>query len=171
MSSESASSTPSEGAELCNRHPTLRGGHAFLMLFSKIVVIGFFFSFCHAASAQSTGFQIVTSGGQAAEALFIELTSDRNAKVVFIPTAASSLRSQNKVIWDPDKEENKNEFRDEMLKRFKIDRITILHTRDRKVANSDEFVKPLREATAVWISGGNPGRFTSTYLGTKVERN
>ncbi len=97
------------------------------------------------------------------------MINDPNAKVVFIPTAASSLRSQNKTIWNPDKEENKNEFKEDMLKRFKLNQITILHTRDRKVADSEEFIKPVREAKAVWISGGNPGRFMSVYLGTKVE--
>src|SRR5689334_1683515 len=137
--------------------------------FKRVLFTSLFFFLCIGAAAQSSGVQIVTSGGQMSEELFTKLIGP-NAKVVFIPTAASLLRSQNKVIWDPDKEENKNEFREEMLKRFKIDQITILHTRDRKMANSEEFVKPLREATAVWISAGNPGRFTAAYLGTKVEK-
>ncbi|PYT01977.1 MAG: hypothetical protein DMF63_03845 [Acidobacteria bacterium] len=140
------------------------------MSFKKSVSAVIFFASCIVGAAQPSGVQIVTSGGQMSEDLFIKLIGGPDAKVVFIPTAASALRSQNKVIWDPDKEENKNEFRDEMLKRFKLDRITILHTRDRKVADSDEFIKPLREAKAVWISGGNPGRFTAAYLGTKVEK-
>lgn len=131
---------------------------------------------CNAAIAQSavnqnSGIQILTSGGRISEELFVKLIGDPNAKVVFIPTAASSLRSdENKIIWNPDKEENKNEFREEMLRQFKLKQITMLHTRDRKMANSEEFVKPLREAKAVWISGGNPGRFTSVYVGTKVEK-
>lgn len=145
------------------------------MLLRKFLFISLFFCLCNVAIAQSvinqnSGIQIVTSGGQVSEELFIKLLNDPNAKVVFIPTAASELRSQNKIIWNPDKEENKNEFRDDMLKRFKLNRITMLHTRDRKIADSEDFIKPLREAKAVWISGGNPGRFTSVYLGTKVEK-
>lgn len=119
---------------------------------------------------QNSGVQIITSGGLISEELFIKLVGDPKAKVVFIPTPASTLRSQNKIIWNPDKEENKNKFQEEMAKRFKLDQITILHTRDRKVADSEEFIKPLRGAKAVWISGGNPGRFTAVYLGTNVEK-
>ena len=146
------------------------------MLFKKILLTSLFFCLCHAAfgqptAARNSGIQIITSGGRISEELFAKLVGDPNAKVVFIPTAASSLRSEeNKIIWNPDKEENKNEFREEMVKQFNLNEITMLHTRDRKTADSEEFVKPLREAKAVWISGGNPGRFTSVYLGTKVEK-
>lgn len=145
------------------------------MLFKRLFLASLIFGLWNTAFAQSvinqtSGTQIITSGGQASEDLFIKLIADKGAKVVYIPTAASSLRSQNKVIWNPDEEANKNEYKEEMLKRFKLDQITILHTRDRRVADSEDFVKPLREAKAVWISGGNPGRFTSVYVGTKVER-
>jgi cyanophycinase len=146
------------------------------MLFRKLLFTALLFSLCDPAIAQlalsqNRGTQILTSGGRSAEELFIKTVGDPNAKVVFIPTAATSLRSDEKrVTWNPDKEENKNEFREEMAKRFKLNQITLLHTRDRKVADSDEFIKPLREAKAVWISGGNPGRFTTVYVGTKVEK-
>jgi cyanophycinase len=144
------------------------------MLFRKLLFIGLLFCVSNVLMAQTVvnrnpGIQIITSGGSISEELFVKLIDDPGAKVVFIPTAASSLRSQNKVIWNPDKEENKNEFREDMLKRFKLEQITMLHTRDRETADSDEFIKPIREAKAVWISGGNPGRFTSVYAGTKVE--
>ena len=55
-----------------------------------------------------------------------------------------------------------------MLKRFGLKQITILHTRDRKVADSEAFVSPLRAADAVWISGGNAGRIAEAYVGTRV---
>jgi cyanophycinase len=129
-----------------------------------------FLVLCSAAFSQNSGTQIITSSGQTADDLFIKLIGDPDAKVVYIPTAASSLRSQNLTIWEPGAEENKDKYRDDMLKRFKLNSITILHTRDRKIADSDEFVKPLREARGVWISGGNPGRFMAAYSGTKVEK-
>lgn len=137
------------------------------MLFRKILFLSLFLCFCSAAIAQSaanqnSGIQIITSGVRISEELFIKLVGDPNAKVVFIPTAASLLRSdEHKLIWDPDKEENKIEFREEMLRQFKRNQIILLHTIDRRVADSEEFIKPLREAKAVWISGGNAGRFTS----------
>lgn len=121
-------------------------------------------------AAQTSGTQIITSGGRAADELFTKAVGGRQAKVVFIPTAASSLRSQNLTIWEPGSEENKEKFVADLRERFQLDNITIVHTRDRKIADSDAFVKQLHDAKAVWISGGNPGRFMATYRGTKVEK-
>ena len=125
---------------------------------------------CATVGAQTSGTQIITSSGKAADELFVKTIGDRNAKVVFIPTAASSLRSQNLTIWEPGSEENKEKFAADLRERFQLEQITILHTRDRKLADSDAFVQPLREAKGVWISGGNPGRFMATFGGTKVEK-
>jgi cyanophycinase len=46
----------------------------------------------------------------------------------------------------------------------------LLHTKDRDVADTDAFAKPLREASAVWITGGRQWRLAKNYLGTAVER-
>ncbi len=48
-------------------------------------------------------------------------------------------------------------------------RAQTLHTRDRAVADSESFVAPLREATAVYIDGGRQWRLADAYLDTKVE--
>jgi len=53
---------------------------------------------------------------------------------------------------------------------FGIKSITILHTTNRKIANSEDFVKPLRSAQGVWISGGNAGRLSEAYLDTLTQR-
>jgi cyanophycinase len=116
------------------------------------------------------GIEIITSGGKAADSLFIRLLNDTRAKVIFIPTAASSLRSDSGTIWNPDKEPNKEKFRQDLLKRFHLTDIIVLHTRDPKVASTDSFVNALRSAKAVWISGGNPGRFMAAYKGTLFEK-
>lgn len=50
---------------------------------------------------------IVTSGGRTAEALFLQLIGGPKASVVFIPTGASSLRSDSGVIWNSDKQEHR----------------------------------------------------------------
>nr|XP_061803730.1 cyanophycinase-like [Nerophis lumbriciformis] len=49
-------------------------------------------------------------------------------------------------------------------------RLTVLHTKDRSVANDLEFVAPLREARGVWFSGGRQWRLADSYLGTLVHR-
>ncbi len=47
--------------------------------------------------------------------------------------------------------------------------VTVLHTRDRNVANSDEFVAPLLRARAVWFPGGRQWRLADAYLDTRTE--
>src|ERR1051326_5117845 len=48
--------------------------------------------------------------------------------------------------------------------------VTILHTRDRAVADSKQFVAPLRAARAVWFEGGRQWRIADAYLNTRTER-
>ena len=46
--------------------------------------------------------------------------------------------------------------------------ITVLHTYDRDVADTDAFAAPLREARGVWFTGGRQWRLADSYLDTKV---
>jgi cyanophycinase len=48
--------------------------------------------------------------------------------------------------------------------------VTVLHTRDPKIADSEAFVRPLKTATAVWIPGGRQWKLTDVYLGTRTLR-
>jgi cyanophycinase len=48
--------------------------------------------------------------------------------------------------------------------------VKMLHTRDPKQANDPSFVKPLKEATAAWMSGGDQSRLANAYRGTAVEK-
>jgi cyanophycinase len=47
--------------------------------------------------------------------------------------------------------------------------VSFLHTRDRQVANAEEFAKVLRSAKAVFFPGGKPLLLENTYRGTLVE--
>jgi cyanophycinase len=47
--------------------------------------------------------------------------------------------------------------------------VTVLHTRDRAVADSEAFTAPLRDATAVFIAGGRQWRLVDAYAGTRTE--
>ena len=49
-------------------------------------------------------------------------------------------------------------------------KLIVLHTSDRKEASSDEFVKPLEFADAVWFSGGVQQNYARAYAGTRVEK-
>ena len=46
--------------------------------------------------------------------------------------------------------------------------LTVLHTTDPDIANTDEFAQPIRDAHAVWFGGGRQWRLADAYLHTKV---
>src|ERR1044072_2901395 len=128
----------------------------------------------HASNGVEKGTLILT-GGDPETGLkeFVALAGGPDANIVYIPTAASSLIMPSGLIWTLNTDQlpaNTPEFKAELCKMFGIKTITILHTRDRKIANSEEFVRPLRSAQGVWISGGNAGRISQAYLDTLTQR-
>ena len=46
--------------------------------------------------------------------------------------------------------------------------VTVLHTRDPRVADSEAFIAPLKSATAIWFSGGRQWRTMDAYLNTRA---
>ncbi|MGH9564903.1 MAG: cyanophycinase [Candidatus Angelobacter sp.] len=89
---------------------------------------------------------------------FVSRAGGPDANFVFIPTAASD--SMIDLAHDGDKFAN----------RFGVKHVAVLHTRDRKIADSKKFVEPLRHASGVWFEGGRQWRLADAYLGTRVER-
>ena len=89
---------------------------------------------------------------------FVELAGGADANFVLIPTAA------------PDQMLDLDHAAQKFARYFGVKHVTVLHTRDRKVADSPEFVEPLRHASAVWFEGGRQWRLADSYLGTAVER-
>ena len=127
------------------------------------------------SSGPAKGTLIITGGDQETGIKeFVELAGGPDANIVYIPTAASSLRLPSGIIWEwlytDTLPANTPEFKEELAKMFGVKNITILHTRNQKTANSKEFVEPLRKAHGVWLSGGNPGRLSEAYLGTRTLR-
>lgn len=127
------------------------------------------------SSGPAKGTLILTGGDQeTALKEFVTLAGGPEANIVYIPTAASSLKLPSGLIWEwlytDELPANTPEFKAELCKMFGIKAITILHTRNRKIANSEDFVKPLRSAQGVWISGGNAGRLVQAYLDTATQR-
>ena len=78
--------------------------------------------------------------------------------IVVIPTAITS-----DTLSEEDLERFRNSF---MEKGFK--QVTVLHTRDREVANSKAFVKPILKARGIWFSGGRQWRHADSYLDTRT---
>ncbi len=89
---------------------------------------------------------------------FFELAGGKDAPVVVIPTAGGE------ATYPPDWSGLKP------LKDFGATNLTVLHTTDRKVADSEEFVKPLLTARAVWFPGGRQWHLVDSYLHTRTQR-
>ena len=86
----------------------------------------------------------------------------KGARLVIIPTADPSLEPPQSSIAEYSKEAKA------LFSAVGFGDIAVLHTRDRKIAESDEFVLPLRTANAVWIPGGASDLLEHTYGNTKV---
>ncbi len=97
-------------------------------------------------------------------ARLIALAGGPGARIVIIPTAneavAPRLTGTGPAV-DPDQLKK-------LLEARGAEHVTILHTRDRQVANSEEFAKVLRTASGVWIPGGGARILENTYRGTRV---
>ena len=120
---------------------------------------------------------LIISGGELLPAMierFVTLAGGPDANFVYIPTAASSLRLPSGFIYDPPDSDtpatNTAAFEDELAKLFGVKHVTLLHTRNRKTANTASFVTALRRANGVWLSSGNAGRLANAYLDTLTQK-
>jgi len=107
------------------------------------------------------GTLVICGGGKTSDLVrsrFMELAGGPKARIIIIPTAdPSAERTVSANVLDP-------------WLALKPEHVEFLHTRSRETADDPKFVKPLTEATGVWIGGGDQTRLTQAYLGTKVER-
>ena len=91
--------------------------------------------------------------------VFYDFAGGKSAKLVIIPTAFD----ENSINYDPEFKILKRQF---TARGF--DDIKFMHTKDTLIANSDEFIQPLKNATAVWLTGGRKWRTADAYLNTKT---
>lgn len=108
------------------------------------------------------GALIIVGGGKVGPeiwARFIELAGGPNANIVVIPTAGEdSALAAGKS------------FEKELLQDLGVAQVTVLHTRDPKVANTEGFVAPLKKATGIWFPGGRQWKIADAYLHTLAEK-
>lgn len=89
---------------------------------------------------------------------FIELAGGPASPIVVIPTAGEAdTYGQN---WGGAA----------FLRTAGCTDVTVLHTRDRSVADSESFVEPLRRARGVFFPGGRQWRLVDSYMNTRVQR-
>lgn len=91
---------------------------------------------------------------------FVKLAGGKEAALVIVPTAASS-RSD----YDYKGHRTAKYARDELG----MKNVVVVHTHDRATAESQEFVEPIRQADALWFTGGRQWRIADAYLGTLAE--
>ena len=131
------------------------------------------FVLCNAAGAQEApeygpahGTLIIIGGGNAEGTgimeRFIALAGGPEAKFVIVPTAAGNHNPDGSPkVYDEAR----------VLaswRRRGLKNITMLHTADPKVADNEEFVKPLLDANAVWFDGGRQWNLVDSYANTRT---
>ena len=96
---------------------------------------------------------------------FIELGGGaEQGRFVVVPTAGGNRDGQGNV-----RVYNEEQVIQSWVRRG-VKNVTMLHTHDPAVANTEAFVKNLREATAVWFDGGRQWNIVDSYAGTLTER-
>jgi cyanophycinase len=116
----------------------------------------------HAATVgPSRGTLMIVGGGTLGPELvdkFFALAGGKDAPIVVIPTADGAAE------YKPDY------LAKTFLGKAGATHLTLLHTKDRMVADSSEFVVPLKTAKAVWFVGGRQWHLVDSYLNTRTQK-
>lgn len=89
---------------------------------------------------------------------FIDLAGGPDAPLVIVPTAGDAAAYDQ--YWSGLRQWRENGARN----------LTVLHTRDPKVADTEGFVKPIAAARGVFFGGGRQWRLADAYLNTRTQR-
>lgn len=92
---------------------------------------------------------------------FVELAGGSDNTVVLIPTTLEDDRLHPDGLV---------RLQTRMAEILGVHRIVVLHTRDRRQADAEVFVEPLRHASGVWVLGGNEAYLMEAYTGTRTEK-
>lgn len=101
---------------------------------------------------------LVVGGGRMGNlwSVFLEMAGGKDAPIVVIPTANQTVEGTDQAVA--------------ALRALGAEHVTQLHTRDRALADAEEFTAPLRRARAVWLTGGRQWRLADAYLGTRTQQ-
>lgn len=112
-------------------------------------------------SGPKKGSLVIAGGGKINETIlsrFIDLAGGADAVIIAIPTAGGREKYNN------------NAGGAGQLRAAGATNVTVLHTNDKSVANSDAFIEPFKNATGIWFSGGRQWRLVDAYKDTKMEK-
>lgn len=110
------------------------------------------------SSGPAKGTLLIVGGGNNSPAVIAaarRYAGSADARWVVIPSAQSDNELQSPKVPDFIRKDG---------------RYTVLHTRDRLVADSEAFFAPLARATAVWFDGGRQWRLAEAYGETRTEK-
>jgi cyanophycinase len=132
-----------------------------------ILLVPFAFAPWAAGGAQEVGpasGSLVIAGGALSDPAvverFIELAGGPDAPIVVIPTAGGG----------EDAEYDGYCACLALLRTHGARNLSVLHTYDPSVADTEAFVRPLASARGVWFPGGRQWRLVDAYAGTRTER-
>ncbi len=113
------------------------------------------------ASNDISGSLVIVGGGDLPDVVrdrFVKLAGGKKGRLVVIPTASE---------WA----DTTHHYRSlEYWQGQGLASVSMLNTLDPKQANDPSYVKPLTEATAAWLGGGDQSRLAKAYRGTAVEK-
>lgn len=95
---------------------------------------------------------------------FINLAGGPDARFVIVPTAGGNKTPDGQI-----KVYNEETVVANWKKRG-LKNVRMLHTHDPKIADTPEFIQPLREANAVWFLGGRQWNIVDSYMNTAAYR-
>jgi cyanophycinase len=133
-----------------------------MLLLCVLTIVAIRIPTVRAMEPTKPGSLVIVGGGRIPDGLrdkFMTLAGGKSARLVIIPTASQSA----------DRKEEEKGYLEAWLK-YSPARLTLLHTRSRDKANDAEFIRPIAEATAVWLGGGDQVDLVAAYRGTAVER-
>ena len=132
------------------------------VIIAMLVALCSLLSFSQESATGSTqgpenGSLVIVGGGSIQGEIitrFAELAGGFDAPIVIIPTAAGG---------EPDSLQQLERWRN-----YGFKQVSVLHTRDPKIANTESFIAPLKEARGIWFGGGRQWRLVDSYGGTKA---
>lgn len=110
-------------------------------------------------SPQPGGALIICGGGTVPDEVyqcFVDLAGGSQARLVIIPSFEPSPKDTARLA--------------ESWRNRGVASVVVLHAASRSQCDNPQFVKPLAEATGVWLSGGQQSHLSERYVDTEVER-
>ncbi len=132
-----------------------------ILIFTSAVFYGQYSPNNAVTTGPENGSLVIAGGGRMGPEItekFIALAGGKNAVIIVIPTAAGGEIDIDNVWFA------------KQLKEFGASNIHILHTYDKKEADSESFITLLKKADAVWFGGGRQWRLVDAYGGTRTEK-